>query len=78
MGNQDVDKAVTVGKEGESPDKDRDGDSQYTLWGNLETFNEEIYIDLEDPDVDKVALEIQSSFRGHEGRTEVSKSYQPT
>ena len=59
MGNQDVDKAVTVGKEGE-------------------TFNAEIYIDLEDPDVDKVALEIQSSFRGHEGRTEVSKSYQPT
>ena len=64
LGKQDVDKAVTVNKKEESKDKDKDGDSQYTLMGNFETLNEEIDIDSEDPDVDKAALTIQSSFRG--------------
>ena len=39
----------------------------------LDTLNEEIYIDLEEPDVDKAALKIQSSFRGHNARKELSK-----
>ena len=64
LGKQDVDKAVTVNKKEESKDKDKDGDSQYTLMGSFETLNEEIDIDSEDPDVDKAALNIQSSFRG--------------
>ena len=33
--------------------------------------NEEIDIDLEDPEVGKAALKIQSSFRGHQARKEV-------
>ena len=32
---------------------------------------EEIDIDLEDPEVGKAALKIQSSFRGHQARKEV-------
>ena len=39
----------------------------------MDTLNKEMDIDLEDPDVDKAALKIQSSFRGHKAREKFQK-----
>ena len=63
-------KQKTVGVEiTKSPEKDYNMDSK-----NSDT--DCIDIDLEDPEVDKAALKIQSSFRGHQARKELKEQQQ--
>ena len=68
---------MKVEKKGESTDKNRDGDSHNTKVETLDKINEEIKIDLEEPDVDTAALKIQSCFRDHKAKKKVSQEKKP-